>query len=99
MLGMKALGRKMFGSSNDRLVKAHMKTVAAINALEPDYEKLADDELREKTDEFAERLEAGEKLDDLIPEALEHGSRTLVAWGVMVGLTGMLALATLLPAL
>lgn len=81
MLGMQALGRKIFGSSNDRVVKAHLKTVDAINALEPEFEALADDELREKTDEFAERIEAGESIEAILPEAFatvrEAAKRTL----------------------
>ena len=46
---------KLFGSRNDRLLKQYRKTVARINAMEPDYEKLTDDELRGKTLEFKER--------------------------------------------
>ncbi|MBU2572294.1 MAG: preprotein translocase subunit SecA [Gammaproteobacteria bacterium] len=57
------------GSRNDRLVKKKRKLVKKINALASDYEKLSDSELKGKTQEFRDRLEQGEKLDNLIPEA------------------------------
>ncbi len=73
--------RKIFGSRNERLVKAMRKTVAKINALEPDFEALSDEQLQDKTREFRERLEKGESLDDLLPEAFatvrEAGKRVL----------------------
>jgi preprotein translocase subunit SecA len=59
----------IFGSRNQRLIKRLSKYVVKINALEPEYEKLSDDELRAKTDEFKERLKNGVKLDDLLVEA------------------------------
>ena len=72
---------KVFGSRNERLVKAMGKTVANINALEPDIQKLSDAELRAKTDEFRQRVAGGEALDDLLPEAFavvrETGQRVL----------------------
>ncbi|KVD62305.1 preprotein translocase subunit SecA [Burkholderia ubonensis] len=61
--------QKIFGSRNQRLVKQYQKTVAAINALETQIEKLTDDQLRGKTDEFRQRHAAGESLDKLLPEA------------------------------
>ncbi len=61
--------KKIFGSRNERLVKKYMQTVRAINALEPQTEKLSDAELRAKTDEFKARHQKGETLDDLLPEA------------------------------
>ncbi|MDA8522113.1 preprotein translocase subunit SecA [Acidovorax sp. NCPPB 4044] len=60
---------KLFGSRNDRLLKQYRKTVARINAMEPDYEKLSDEALRAKTVEFQGRVAKGESLDDLLPEA------------------------------
>ncbi|WCM94362.1 preprotein translocase subunit SecA [Acidovorax sp. NCPPB 2350] len=60
---------KLFGSRNDRLLKQYRKTVARINAMEPDYEKLSDDALRAKTEEFQDRVAKGEALDSLLPEA------------------------------
>mgnify|MGYP001003978820 CR=1 FL=1 len=52
--------KKIFGTKNDREVKALTKIVDQINALEPEYEKLSDEDLRHKTDIFKERLENGE---------------------------------------
>ncbi len=79
MLG--ALARSLFGTANDRIVKGFDKTVAKINALEPEMVKLSDDQLRGKTAEFRERLSKGETLDDLLPEAFatvrEAAKRTL----------------------
>ncbi|SKA35145.1 protein translocase subunit secA [Enhydrobacter aerosaccus] len=67
MLG--ALARSLFGTANDRIVKGFDKSVAKINALEPEISKLSDDQLRAKTTEFRERLAKGETLDDLLIEA------------------------------
>ncbi len=60
---------KLFGSRNDRLLKQYRKTVERINALEPQFEKLDDEALKAKTDEFRQRLAQGETLDALLPEA------------------------------
>ena len=60
---------KLFGSRNDRLLKQYRKTVARINALEPQFEKLSDEQISAKTQEFRERLGKGETLDQLLPEA------------------------------
>ncbi|WP_445778215.1 preprotein translocase subunit SecA [Shewanella sp.] len=60
---------KVFGSRNDRTLKNLGKIVNKINALEADYEKLSDEELKAKTDEFRKRLEGGETLDDIMAEA------------------------------
>jgi preprotein translocase subunit SecA len=71
----------IFGSRNDRLLKTYRRTVARINALEPQFEALDDAALRAKTDEFRQRLAAGTTLDDLLPEAFavvrEAGKRAL----------------------
>lgn len=67
MLGK--IARKIFGSANDRFVKKLYKTVNKINALEPDFIKLSDEELKAKTDEYRTRLKNGETLDDILPEA------------------------------
>ena len=61
--------KKIFGSRNDRLLKTYRKTVAQINALEPEMSALSDEQLRGKTHEFKERLVQGATLDDLLPEA------------------------------
>ncbi len=67
MLGK--LVRFVIGSRNDRLIKKKMSLVKKINALSSAYEKLSDDALKAKTQEFRDRLAKGEKLDDLLPEA------------------------------
>ncbi|TCV93846.1 protein translocase subunit secA [Luteibacter rhizovicinus] len=59
----------IFGSRNERVLRDLSKNVRRINALEPEFEKLTDDQLRAKTDEFRQRLAAGETLDALLPEA------------------------------
>ena len=79
MLG--ALARSLFGTANDRVVKGFDKAVAKINALEPEFVKLSDEQLRGKTAEFRERLARGETLDKLLIEAFatvrEAAKRTL----------------------
>ena len=79
MLGV--LARRLFGSANDRAVKSLRKTVDRINALEPSIASLDDAALRAKTDDFRQRLAAGETLDDLLVEAFavvrEAAKRTL----------------------
>ncbi|RMH44012.1 MAG: preprotein translocase subunit SecA [Alphaproteobacteria bacterium] len=81
MLGLGKLTRKVFGTPNDRKIKATRPLVEKINALEPEFEKLSDEGLREKTAEFKARLANGESLDDLLPEAFancrEAARRTL----------------------
>ncbi len=72
---------KIFGSRNDRLLKQYRKTVARINAMEAEYEKLSDDALRGKTQEFKDRVAAGEELDTLLPEAfavVREGSKRVM---------------------
>jgi len=63
------LFRKLFGSRNDRLVKQYFEQVAVINALEPQMQALSDEQFRAKTEEFKARFQAGETLDQLLPEA------------------------------
>ncbi|MCF2857441.1 preprotein translocase subunit SecA [Pseudoalteromonas sp. SMS1] len=60
---------KIFGSRNDRMIKNLRKTVALVNALEEQYSKLSDEQLKAKTAEFRQRFEQGASLDDLLPEA------------------------------
>lgn len=72
---------KIFGSRNDRLLKTYRKTVERINALELEYEKLSDDQLRTKTQEFKDRVTAGEELDAILPEAfavVREGSKRVM---------------------
>ncbi len=68
-MALAALARRIFGSPSDRHVKRFQGKVAQINALEAQFEKLSDDELRAKTAEFKAQLENGTDLDDLIVPA------------------------------
>ena len=61
--------KKIFGTKNDREIKALTKEVEKINALESEYEKLSDEDLQNKTNIFKERLQNGETLDDIFVEA------------------------------
>ncbi|WP_323767428.1 preprotein translocase subunit SecA [Antarctobacter sp.] len=70
MLGK--IARKVFGSPNDRKIKAVRPLVEKINALEPEFAALDDAGLIAKTQEFRERIEKGERLDDLLPEAFAN---------------------------
>jgi preprotein translocase subunit SecA len=63
------LARKVFGTTNDRKVRSAQRIVAQVNALEPDIKALPDDALRAKTTEFRKRVQDGETLDALLPEA------------------------------
>jgi preprotein translocase subunit SecA len=63
------LARKIFGSKNDRELKKIQPIIAQINAFEESLQKLSDDQLKNKTPEFKQRLEKGEILDSLLPEA------------------------------
>ncbi|MDB5421075.1 MAG: preprotein translocase subunit SecA, partial [Brevundimonas sp.] len=78
---MLGFAKKFFGSSNDRKVKSYAGRVTAINALEPQFSAMSDDQLRGKTVEFRERLAKGETLEDLMNEAFalvrETAKRTL----------------------
>src|SRR5689334_2494380 len=76
-----ALARQIFGSANDRFIKGLGKSVQAINALEPELQKLSESELAARTQTLRERLEKGETLDDVLPDAFasvrEAAKRTL----------------------
>ncbi len=63
------IAKSVFGSSNDRYVKSLDKLVARINALEEQLEDFSDDELRAQTAKFRMKLEEGQTLDDIMPEA------------------------------
>ncbi len=63
------VAKKIFGSSNDRHLKPLMKRAERINALEDEFTSLGEDALKAKTDEFKQRFENGETLDDLLNEA------------------------------
>jgi preprotein translocase subunit SecA len=84
MLSIGSIGSfasKIFGSSNDRMVKGYRPRVAAINALEPEVARLSDAELRARTAAFRKQLEDGAELDDLLVPAFatvrEAAKRTL----------------------
>ncbi|TNF05668.1 MAG: preprotein translocase subunit SecA, partial [Sphingomonadales bacterium] len=76
-----ALAKSLFGSSNDRYVKSLGKIVEQINGFEPAMAALSDADLADQTRKFRERLDGGETLDDLLPEAFatvrEAGKRVL----------------------
>src|SRR5450830_717961 len=72
---------KIFGSRNDRQLKQYRKSVVRINAMETELEKLSDDALRGKTQEFKDRIAKGETLDALLPEAfavVREGSKRVM---------------------
>src|SRR6201987_2271931 len=76
-----ALARKLFGTPNDRRVKGYQPRVAAINPLEGELEKLPDDQLKARTEEFRKQLADGKTLDDILVPAFatvrEAAKRTL----------------------
>ncbi len=69
-MGLKIL--KVFGTPNDRKVRSVRPLVAKINALEPEFSALTDDQLKERTKALAERAQSGADLDDLLPEAFAN---------------------------
>jgi preprotein translocase subunit SecA len=78
---LNTLTKTLFGSSNDRYIKSLDKIVRQIGEFEPSLERLSDDDLAAQTAKFRAQLEAGAKLDDLLPEAFatvrEASKRTL----------------------
>ncbi len=91
-----SLAKSIFGSANDRYVRSLQKYVDRINALEPEIQALSDADLKGQTARFRERLEAGEKLDNLLPEAFatvrEAAVRTLGQRHYDVQMVGGIAL-------
>ena len=87
---------QIFGSRNDRLLKQYRRVVERVTALEVQFEKLSEDELRGKTAEFRQRVAAGTSLDDLLPEAFavvrEAGKRFMRMRHFDVQLIGGMAL-------
>jgi preprotein translocase subunit SecA len=69
MAGLGALARKIFGSANDRKIKAFQSRVEQINALEPEVQALSDEALRARTDEFREQLKNGASIEDILAPA------------------------------
>jgi len=78
MLGLGTLAKKVFGTPNDRKVKSTQPLIDAINVLEPDFKALTDDGIKAKTQEFKDRFENGESLDDLLPEAFANAREAAV---------------------
>lgn len=72
MLGFGTIAKKVFGTPNDRKVKATRPLIAKINALEEEFSKLTDEGLIAKTDELRKRALGGESLDALLPEAFAN---------------------------
>jgi len=72
---------KVFGSRNERLIKELSKTVNVINGLESKFESMSDEQLSAKTGEFRDRIQSGDAIDDVLPEAFavvrEASKRTL----------------------
>ena len=95
---MLGIARKIFGTENDRKLKKLRPIVDTINALEVEYEALSNSELKSKTAEFKKRVQNGEKLDDLLPEAFatvrEAAKRTLGQRHYDVQLIGGITLHT-----
>ncbi len=72
MLGFGTVAKKVFGTANDRKVKAVRPLVEKINVLESQFEALSDDGIKQKTAELSERAKGGESLDALLPEAFAN---------------------------
>src|SRR5271156_5181019 len=76
-----AVARKLFGSSNDRRIRAYRPRVEAINALEDELKVLSDEALRARTEDFKKQLAEGASLDDILVPAFatvrEAAKRTL----------------------
>ncbi|OZB54458.1 MAG: hypothetical protein B7X42_02260, partial [Thiomonas sp. 14-66-4] len=87
---------RLFGSRNERLLRQYRRVAQRINALEAQFEKLTDEELRGKTAEFKQQVANGRSLDDLLPEAFavvrEGGKRALRMRHFDVQLIGGMAL-------
>ena len=97
MLGLGSIASKLFGSSNDRKLKTYRAKVDAINALEPELEKLSDEELKARTEEFRRAVQQdGKSLDELLVPAFatvrEAAKRTLGQRHYDVQLTGGIVL-------
>ncbi len=66
------LSKKIFGSSNDRVIKKFLPLVDKVNQLEKTYEKLTDDQILNKTKELRQQVKNGKPLDDIIPDAFSN---------------------------
>jgi preprotein translocase subunit SecA len=90
--------KTLFGSRNERVMRQFRRTAQRVNVLEPEFEKLSDEGLRGKTEEFKQRVANGESLDKLLPEAFavvrEAAKRTLGMRHYDVQLIGGIVLHT-----
>ena len=71
-MGIGRIARKVFGTPNDRKVKQTRPLIEKINALEPEFQALSDEAIKQKTEELAKRAMGGEHLDALLPEAFAN---------------------------
>ncbi len=78
MLGLGNVAKKVFGTPNDRKIKATQPIVDKINALEPEFQALSDEGILEKTQSLKSRFAEGESLDDLLPEAFANAREASV---------------------
>lgn len=87
---------KIFGTKNERIIKSYSKIVQKINALEDKYQAMSDEELKSQTDIFRKRIDVGESLDSILPEAFavarEASLRTMGMRPFDVQLIGGIAL-------
>ncbi|SFL13691.1 protein translocase subunit secA [Loktanella salsilacus] len=72
MLGLSSIAKKVFGTANDRKVKGVRPLIDKINALEPEFTALSDEQIKDRTRALQERAKAGESLDDMLPEAFAN---------------------------
>ncbi len=72
MLGIGTIAKKVFGTPNDRKIKSTRPVIEKINALEPEFQALSDDDIIAKTEEFVGRIANGESLDAILPEAFAN---------------------------
>ncbi|MGB5559891.1 MAG: preprotein translocase subunit SecA [Paracoccaceae bacterium] len=72
MLGLGTIAKKVFGTPNDRKIKTTLPLIEKINALEPEFANLSDEDIKQKTEDLAKRAMGGEALDDLLPEAFAN---------------------------
>ena len=79
MLGFGKIARSVFGTPNDRKIKATRPLVEQINALETEFEALSDEGLKDKTKALADRAKGGESLDAILPEAFAN-CREALGW-------------------
>ncbi len=72
MLGLGTIAKRVFGTANDRKVKAVRPLIERINALEPEFTALTDDQIKDRTRDLQARAQQGESLDDMLPEAFAN---------------------------